>query len=141
MWNPNSLMELKLKSTICHLPRGFQQGPFPSSVTKISLQHRSTQAIWPLMPASHARGRASEDVQVGAADAVSGGAAGARAQQPQATAAGTGGAAAGVATCRAPPAAPACPSCHGCAWPGRARAAWRGPAPRSAPPVRTWRGC
>lgn len=45
------------------------------------------------------------------------------------------------ATCRAPPAAPGCPSCRGCAWPGRARAAWRGPAPRSEPPARTWRGC
>lgn len=43
MWNPNSLMELKLKSTICHVPRDFQPGPFPSSVAKISLrpdQHR-----------------------------------------------------------------------------------------------------
>lgn len=47
----------------------------------------------------------------------------------------------GGATCRAPPAAPGCPSCRGYAWPGRARAAWRGPAPRSAPPARTWRGC
>lgn len=43
MWSPNSLMELKLKSTICHLPRGFQPGPFLSSVAKIPLradQHR-----------------------------------------------------------------------------------------------------
>lgn len=38
MWNPNSLMELKLKSTICHVPRGFTPGFFPSSAAKISLR-------------------------------------------------------------------------------------------------------
>lgn len=139
MWNPNSLMELKLKSTICHLPRSFQPGLFPSSIAKISLppdQHRR--------PGHWCRQVTQGESERGCAGGSCGRREprGCRSESAAAPgpAAGTGGAA-GAATCRAPPAAPACPSCHGCAWPGRARAAWRGPAPRSAPPARTWRGC
>lgn len=136
-----------------HLPftPRFSTGTFSFMGRKNFPSSRSTQAIWPLMPAGHARGTASKDVQVRAADAVSGGAAGERAATPNPrcrhgrgsgeTAVLHPAPAAGAAICRAPPAAPACLSCHGCALPGRARAAWRGPAPRSAPPVRTWRGC
>lgn len=206
MWDPNSLMELKLKSTACRVPRDFNRGLFSFIGCKNFTSSRLRPADRPQLSAAHVQGhthtqrgkegeRPGEELKpaglperpeagsrslrraaagpglLGAAELPppkaqrarwwhnqGGGAplshprraprSAGRRQRPERRGcdpptythppAGSGRVG---ATCRAPPAAPGCPSCRGCAWPGRARAAWRGPAPRSEPPARTWRGC
>lgn len=198
MWNPNSLMELKLKSTVCHLPRDFNWDLFPSSAVKISLPpdqnqpsgHRCRLVTYrggtqreegwctgeeltmpcagpaaglPERESSSPRATAGSSGKPDRASSHRAGACWAGQAPAPVLGEGPNGRAASPAfqppvaprwasrrqregrrpgaICRAPPAAPGCPSCRGCAWPGRARAAWRGPAPRSEPPARTWRGC